>query len=260
MTGLVLRSEPREGVVLLQLNRPEARNALNLELRSALAAEIDALGRERSVRAVVLTGDDRAFAAGADLKAIANATPLEMMESGLHLVWRSLSQFQKPLITAVRGVALGAGCELALNGDLIVAGENAMFGQPEIKVGLVPGAGGIQRLTRLVGRTRAMRLLLTGEPITGITACAWGLACDVVPDDQVLDKALAYAGQIADMPALSARQIKEVALAGADMSLDAALTLERKAFWLMFGTPDQLEGGRAFLEKRAPKFNRAQEK
>lgn len=257
MTDLVLRSAPHEGVILLQLNRPEARNALNLELRQALASQLDGLAADPSVRVVVLTGDDRAFAAGADLKAIAEASTLEMIESGLHAVWRSLAQFPKPLITAIRGVALGAGCELAMTGDLMVVGESALLGQPEIKVGLMPGAGGVQRLVRLIGRTRAMRLLLTGEPISGRTAFEWGLASDVVADSDVLAKALGYASTIAGMPGLSARQIKEVALAGADMSLEAGLALERKAFWLLFGTPDQKEGAAAFLQKRPPKFNSA---
>jgi enoyl-CoA hydratase len=255
MADLIIQSSPRPGVALLQLNRPEARNALDINLRRALAARIDALATDPAVRVVVMTGDEKAFAAGADLKAIAQATPLEMIESGLHLVWLSLARFPKPLVCAVRGVAVGAGCELAMTGDIVVVGEKALLGQPEIKVGLMPGAGGVQRLIRLVGRTRAMRLLLTGELISGRTAFEWGLASDVIDDAQVLDKALGYASVIADLPELSARQIKEVALAGADMSLDAALALERKAFWLLFGTADQREGIAAFLEKRPPAFN-----
>lgn len=256
MTGLVLRSQPADGVVLLQLNRPEARNALNLALRQALKAAIDDVAVDSNVRAVVLTGDEKAFAAGADLKAIAQATAEEMAGSELHHVWRSLVTFPKPLICAVRGFALGAGCELAMHGDIIVVGEGALMGQPEIKVGVMPGAGGIQRLVRLVGRTRAMRLLLTAEAISGRTAYEWGLASEVVADGEVVDRALAYAATIAAMPAASAARIKQVALDGADMALPDALTMEREAFWSLFGTPDQREGMAAFLEKRKPEFNK----
>jgi enoyl-CoA hydratase/carnithine racemase len=179
-----------------------------------------------------------------------------MMESGLHLVWETLAQFPKPLVMAVRGPALGAGSELALHGDIIVAGHSARFGQPEIGVGIMPGAGGIQRLIRLVGRTRAMRMLLTGEAISAATACDWGLVSDLAPDEEVLDRALAYAEKIAKAPAMAAREIKAVALAGADLPLETALALERRAFWLLFGTPDQQEGMAAFLAKRPPNFNR----
>jgi enoyl-CoA hydratase/carnithine racemase len=178
-----------------------------------------------------------------------------MRESPLAAVWGVVAGFPKPLVTAVRGVALGAGCELAMHGDIIVAGEKTLFGQPEIKVGVMPGAGGISRLIRLVGRARAMRMVLTGEAITGRTAFEWGLASDVVADDQVLDRALDYAGRIADLPALAAVRIKAVGLAATDMPLDAALAMEREAFWSLFGTPDQREGMKAFIEKRAASFN-----
>jgi enoyl-CoA hydratase/carnithine racemase len=203
----------------------------------------------------VLTGDDKAFAAGADIKAIAEATPQEMMDSPLAAVWPTVARFPKPLVMAVRGLALGAGCELAMHGDIIVAGEKTLFGQPEIKVGVMPGAGGISRLIRLVGRARAMRMVLTGEAIPGRTAFEWGLASDVVADGEVLGKALDYAGRIAVLPAYAAAQIKAVGLASTDMPLDAALEVERRAFWNLFGTPDQREGMRAFIEKRPPTFN-----
>ena len=259
MNDLVLESAPAEGVRLLRLNRPEARNALNLALRQALAARIEALAEDPDVRAVVLTGNEKIFAAGADLKVLVEATPLEVMESGLHKMWRAIAQFPKPLIAAVQGVALGAGCELAMSADLIVAGEGARFGQPEIKVGIMPGAGGVQRLVRLVGRTKALRLLLTGEPIDGRTAYDWGLASEVVADAEVVDRAVAYAVTIAALPALAARQIKESVQLGEDLPLEAALALERKAFLLTFAAPDQREGMTAFLEKRSPVFNRPPE-
>jgi enoyl-CoA hydratase/carnithine racemase len=259
LDDLVLLSQPAPGVALLTLNRPESRNALDLTLRSALAARVVAADNAPDVRAIVLTGNEKAFAAGADLKAIAKATPTELADSGLFAVWDVLARLRKPLICAVRGFALGAGCELAMHGDILVVGERALLGQPEIKVGIMPGSGGVQRLTRLVGRTRAMRLLLTGEAISGRTAFEWGLASDVVADDEVVEKAVAYASAVAALPQRAAASIKEVALAGLDMPLDAALKLERKAFWLLFDTPDQREGMAAFIEKRPAQFNQPPE-
>src|SRR5260370_308438 len=160
----------------------------------------------------------------------------------------------KPVIAAVNGYALGGGCELAMHADIIVAGEGASFGQPEVRVGIMPGAGGTQRLTRAVGKFRAMRMLLTGEPVAARDALAMGLVSDVVADGEVFDTALRIAKTIASMPPLAVMQIKEVVRAGQDASLEAAMMLERKAFQLLFATGDQKEGMRAFLEKRKPEF------
>ena len=256
MTELVLRSSPSDGVVLLQLNRPEARNALNRALRMALKDEIDAIAKDPGVRVVVITGDDKALAAGADLKAVATATATEMAANDLHHVWTSLAGLEKPLVVAVRGYAMGGGCELAMHGDVIVVGENASLALPEIRVGIMPGAGGVVRLIRLIGRSRAMRMLLTAEAISGRTAFEWGLASDVVPDDEVLDRALSYARTIAAMPAGSAAKIKQVSLKGADLPLPEGLALEREACWGLFGSTDQREGMAAFIEKRKPEFNK----
>jgi enoyl-CoA hydratase/carnithine racemase len=165
-----------------------------------------------------------------------------------------LRTFAKPVIAAVNGWALGGGCELAMHADMIIAGESARFGQPEIKVGVIPGAGGTQRLTRAVGKFKAMKILLTGEPVTAREAEAMGLVSDVVPDEEVLDRALTLAKAIAVLPPLAARKIKELVLSGADLPLETALTLERQAFWLMFDTEDQKEGMRAFIDKRPPLF------
>ena len=257
MSDLVLRSDPAPGVALLTLNRPEARNALNLALREALTGHIEALAGEAAIGCVVIAGNEKIFVAGADLKAVATATSGEMKVSGLHRIWDVLSAFEKPLVMAVRGVALGAGCELAMLGDVIVAGQSARFGQPEIKVGIMPGAGGVHRLMRLVGRARAMRMVLTGEAIDGTTAFQWGLASDAVPDDQVLARALSYAEAIAAGPRAAAQKIKRTANAGANLPLAEALMLEREAFWSLFGTADQREGMAAFLEKRQAVFNAA---
>jgi enoyl-CoA hydratase len=242
------------GVALLRINRPDARNALNAAVREQLAAHFEGLAGDESVRCVVLTGSDKAFAAGADIKAMAEAGASEMMGRETKKIWAAIKEFPKPLIAAVNGWALGGGCELAMHADIIVAGESAKFGQPEIKIGIIPGAGGTQRLTRAVGKFKAMRYLLTGDPIPAKEAEAIGVVSEIVPDDQVLDRALELARAIAAQPPLAARKIKEVVLNGADVSLDAALLMERQAFQLMFDTADQKEGMRAFIEKRTPNF------
>jgi len=239
---------------MLRINRPEARNALNMRVRRRLAEEFQSIHGDDKVRAVVLTGDDKAFAAGADLKEFAELTAVEQMRRQTHRLFASISACPKPVIAAVNGYALGGGCELAMHADIIVAGQNARFGQPEVRVGLMPGAGGTQRLTRAVGKFRAMKLVLLGEPISGAEAAQMGLASEVVPDEQVLPRALEMAEKIAALPPLAIEQIKEVLLAGMDASLEAGLMLERKAFQLLFATEDQKEGARAFAEKRQPSF------
>jgi enoyl-CoA hydratase len=256
MTGLVLTDAPAEGVLRLTLNRPEARNALNQELRDALVAALGAAAADPAVRAVVLTGNEKAFVTGADIKAMAEATPVSIRAGRGHLIWEAVSAFEKPLIAAVRGYALGGGCELAMACDIIIASETAVFGQPEIKVGIMPGAGGVTRLIRRLGGPRALRLLLTGETFSGAQAAAWGLASEAVADDQVADRAVAMAAAIAGLPAASARAILRTATLGDGAPIDQALAAEREMFLSLFATPDQREGMAAFLEKRPPQFNR----
>jgi enoyl-CoA hydratase/carnithine racemase len=250
----VLIERPETGIAIVRLNRPDARNALSAELRAELATAFQQLAADDEVRCVVLAGSSKVFAAGADIKAMVEASPSEMMGNGSEAAWRVLRTFAKPVIAAVNGWALGGGCELAMHADMIIAGESARFGQPEIKVGVIPGAGGTQRLTRAVGKFKAMKILLTGEPVTAREAEAMGLVSDVVPDEEVLDRALTLAKAIAVLPPLAARKIKELVLSGADLPLETALTLERQAFWLMFDTEDQKEGMRAFIDKRPPLF------
>ncbi|MCA1975032.1 MAG: enoyl-CoA hydratase/isomerase family protein [Caenispirillum sp.] len=250
----VLRETLDGGVALLRLNRPEARNALSPALREELAAHFTALAADESVRAVVLTGGPDVFAAGADIKAMAEASPTDMMLRASERLWAPVKDFPKPLVAAVNGWALGGGCELAMHADVIVAGEGAKFGQPEIKVGIMPGAGGTQRLVRAVGKFKAMKILLTGEPVTAAEAEAMGLATEVVPDDRTLDRAVEIATGIARLPPLAARKIKEAVLAGADQTLEVGLLIERQAFQLLFDTADQKEGMAAFIEKRRPTF------
>lgn len=250
----VLLDRPSPEVALLRINRPAAKNALNNEVRWLLAERLTTLGAEDGVRAVVVTGNDEAFAAGADIKDMAEAGAMEIMRRQTHLMWRAIAQCPKPVIAAVNGYAWGGGCELAMHADIIVAGENASFSQPEVRVGIMPGAGGTQRLTRAVGKYKAMLMTLTAQAVTGTEAGAMGLASVVVPDAEVLDKALEIARTIARMPPLAVAQIKEVVLAGQDASLETALMLERKAFQLLFASADQKEGMRAFIDKRKPVY------
>jgi len=253
----VLVERPAPGVALVRINRPEARNALNQEVRQQLAAQFTALGQDPEVRAIVLTGGDKYFAAGADIRAMAEAGAIEMMLRQTQRLWQAIASCPKPVIAAVNGYAWGGGCELAMHADIIVAGESATFCQPEVKVGIMPGAGGTQRLARAVGKFRAMRMVLTGQPVAARDALEMGLASEVVADDRVQEHALELAVEIAGLPPLAIMQIKEVLIAGQDASLETALMLERKAFQLLFASSDQKEGMQAFLDKRKPIFEGA---
>jgi enoyl-CoA hydratase len=250
----VLLEHPVEGVALLKINRPEAKNALNTEVRHLLAEHFTALGRDPEVRCIVLTGDEAAFAAGADLRELSGSGTLEVMLRRVHFLWQAISRCPKPVIAAVNGYAWGGGCELAMHADIIIAGESASFAQPEVKVGIMPGAGGTQRLLRAVGKYQAMKMILTGQPVSGREAHAMGLASEVVPDAEVLEAALKMARQISRMPPLAVEQMKEVMQAGEDAPLETALMLERKAFQLLFASEDQKEGMAAFFEKRKPNY------
>ena len=250
----VLIERPRDGVALVRINRPEARNALNGEVRRQLAEAFAGLGTAADVRAIVLTGDENAFAAGADIKEMAGVGAADMLLRQAHRLWQAIAECPKPVIAAVNGYALGGGCELAMHADIIVAGEGAQFGQPEVRVGIMPGAGGTQRLARAVGKHKAMLMLLTGKPVSAREADAMGLVSMVVPDADVLETALKTAETIAGMPPVAVMQIKEVLLAGLDAPLATGLMLERKAFQLLFDTRDQKEGMQAFIEKRRPKY------
>ncbi|MGE4281608.1 MAG: enoyl-CoA hydratase-related protein [Magnetospirillum sp.] len=253
MTTLLF-DRPQDGVALLRINRPEARNALNQQVRREMAERLADLSVDPTIRAVVLTGNDKAFAAGADLKDMAEASAIDMMLRQNHLFWGALARFPKPLIAAVNGLAWGGGCELAMHADIIVAGPGSSFAQPEIKVGIMPGAGGTQRLARVIGKHRAMLMALTGQPLDGTQAAAAGLVSVLTEDAAVVPRAIEIAATIAALPPLAVAQIKEVLLAGLDAPLDTALALERKAFQLLFASRDQKEGMQAFLEKRQAVF------
>ncbi len=252
--SLTLRETPAEGVALVRINRPEVRNALNIDVRRELAVHFREMEEDDGIRCVIIAGDDTAFAAGADLKEMSEKSTIDMYMMGSRKLWKAISDFPKPIIAAVNGFALGGGCELAMHADIIIAGEGAQFGQPEIRVGIMPGGGGTQRLLRAVGKYKAMKLLLTGELVTAAEAEKMGLVSEVVPDAEVMERAVVMAGRIAKAPAVAVRQIKEVVTNGADASLESALWLERKAFETLFDTDDQKEGMAAFLEKRKPEF------
>ena len=243
-----------KGVAVIRIDRPEARNALNTQVRRQLAKQFTTLTQRDDVRTIVLTGGETVFVAGADVREFATASTLDMYQRHNEQFWEPIARCPKPVIAAVNGFALGGGCELAMHCDIIVAGESACFGQPEVKLGLMPGAGGTQRLVRAVGKFQAMRMLMTGCMVKAPEALRIGLVSEVVADDQTLERAKTLALEIAGFPALALEQIKEVVLSGADLPLENALLLERKAFQLLFDTPDQKEGAAAFIEKRKPRY------
>jgi len=250
----VLVESPADGVAVVRLHRPEATNALSLRLQAQLSQAFTELAADDAVRCIVLTGGEQVFAAGGDIKGLLEADPIEILQRHTERVWAPIQHCPKPVIAAVCGYAFGGGAELAMHCDIIIAGEGASFAQPEIRIGIMPGIGGTQRLVRAVGKFNAMKMLLTGRPVGAREAQAMGLVCDVVPDAEVLPHALKMAQTIAAMPPLAAQQIKEVVLAGVDASLETALALERKANQLLFATRDQKEGMQAFVDKRKPKF------
>jgi enoyl-CoA hydratase len=250
----LLIERPSDDIVVFRLNRPQVRNALNLEVRARLADEVTRHAADEKIRCLIITGSDTVFAAGADIGDMAEAGPIEVMARNLQKYWRAIMDCPKPVIAAIEGFALGGGLELALCTDIIVAGEGARLGLPEVKIGILPGGGGTQKLARLVGRQRAMLLLLTGKMFSAAEALSMGVISELAPTGQALPRALEIAREIAAMPPIAVMQIKEIVNAGLNASLDTALMLERKALQLQFATRDQKEGMRAFLEKRKPKF------
>jgi enoyl-CoA hydratase len=242
-------AEPSPGVALLTIDRPEALNALSFALLSQLVAALRDLDSDPSCRCVVLTGaGNRAFAAGADVRELSGQTAQSLRTGGDFGRWDELREIGLPIIAAVRGYALGGGCELAMACDLIVAGEDARFGQPEITLGVIPGAGGTQRLTRAVGKARAMDMILTGRPITAREAEAAGLVSLVVPTEETLE----LAARIAAMPPIAVRAAKAMVNRAVETTLTEGLADERQAFFDLFETEDQSEGMSAFLDKRTP--------
>lgn len=247
----ILVDAPAEHVLRITLNRPEARNALRTELLQELAEALGQADQDDSVRCVVLTGGDAVFAAGADVRQLVGKTKSDILASPRHSLWKQIQCFSKPLLAAVNGYCLGGGNELAMMGDIIIAAADAKFGQPEIKLGLIPGAGGTQRLTRAVGKATAMRLVLTGELMSAPEALRAGLVSEVVQPDQVQARALEIASAIAGMSPLAARAAKRSVNAAAS---ENGLALERELYVGLFDSEDLQEGVAAFLEKRKPEF------
>jgi enoyl-CoA hydratase len=246
---------PVEGVALVTIDRQEALNALSFDLLDELADELARLDADEGCRAIVVTGaGTKAFAAGADIKELAVQTPITLTNENRFAVWDRIGAVGTPTIAAVRGFALGGGCELAMSCDMIIAGDDAQFGQPEIKLGVMPGAGGTQRLTRAIGKARAMELILTGRTIRAAEAEAMGLVTKVVPAERTLDEAIALAARIAAQPPVAVRAAKQAILRAHELSLSAGLDFERRAFFLLFASDDQTEGMAAFSEKRPPRW------
>ncbi|MEO9027186.1 MAG: enoyl-CoA hydratase-related protein [Ktedonobacteraceae bacterium] len=246
--------ERDEQVGIVTLNRPKELNALNFQIVAELASALGAFDRDESIRCMVITGaGEKAFAAGADIKEMADKSPIDMLLSGFD-AWEKLRRLHKPIIAAVGGYALGGGCELAMHCDMIVASENARFGQPEINLGIIPGAGGTQRLARTLGKFLTMEMVLNGKQFTAQEMAAHGLVNRVVPKGEHLTEALKLAKEIATKAPLAVRFAKESVLAAFETPLEEGLEHERKNFFLLFSTEDMREGMQAFVEKRQAQF------
>lgn len=251
---IIVHQQVAPYVAHIQLNRPKELNALNLELMMELRDALKMLDADDNVRAIVISGNEKAFAAGADIKQMAGKTAMDMYNIDQFSTWDTIKKTKKPLIAAVSGFALGGGCELVMLCDMIVASETARFGQPEIKIGVMPGAGGTQRLTRAVGKALAMEMVLTGRFITAEEAARAGLINRVVPVELFLNEAIKLATEVAALSPLAVRMAKESVLKAFDSSLEEGLHFERKNFYLLFASEDQKEGMQAFVDKRTPVF------
>lgn len=247
-------TETRGPVGIVTINRPQVRNALNHQTIGELVDALEDFDRDDAVGCMILTGDDRAFAAGADITQMVDAGAVEVLDDDNFARWARLKAIHKPVIAAVSGYALGGGCELALMCDLVVASETALFGQPEVKIGIIPGAGGTQRWTRSAGKVRAMEAVLIGEPVRAVDAERMGLVNRIVPAGAQLDEALRLANLIAARPPLAVRLGKAAINHAMEVGLEAGLDFERKLFYLLFASEDKREGMRAFLEKRPGRF------
>ncbi|GJQ27485.1 MAG: enoyl-CoA hydratase [Phycisphaerae bacterium] len=246
--------EKEGAVAVLRLNRPDVLNALNIPTMDRLITLMESLDGDRSVHCIVLTGSDKAFAAGADIKEMAEASVMDMYERNNLARWERIKRVRTPIIAAVSGFCLGGGCELAMHCDIITASETAKFGQPEINLGVMPGAGGTQRLSKVVGKYRAMELILTGRFFDANEALRLGLVTHVWPVKSYLKETLALAQQIAEKSPVATRVAKEAVLRAFETGLSDGLEYERKLFYMLFATEDQKEGMKAFVEKRKPTY------
>ncbi|ERI08130.1 enoyl-CoA hydratase-related protein [Aneurinibacillus aneurinilyticus] len=249
-----IKVSQEEHIGIIVLNRPHVLNALNLRLVDELAEELERMDMDTSIRAIVLTGNDKAFAAGADIGEMADEAAVSMLIKDQFVVWDRIARVSKPIVAAVSGFVLGGGCELMMHCDIVIASETAQIGQPEIKLGVMPGAGGTQRLTKAVGKVKAMEMLLTGEPISAQEALRYGLINKVVPLESYFKEAVKIAHKLAAQPPVAARLIKKSVLKAVDYPLDEGLDYERHCFYLLCASEDKAEGMKAFIEKRQPKF------
>lgn len=254
MEHLIVTPNYAPHIALVQLNRPKELNALNLQLMGELRDALKALDKDDNVRVIIVTGNEKAFAAGADIKEMSDKSAVEMLKIDQFSTWDQIRKTRKPLIAAVSGYALGGGCELAMTSDMVVASETATFGQPEIKIGVMPGAGGTQRLTKAVGKAKAMEMVLTGRFMKAEEALDYGLVNKVVPVEMYLEEAVRLAKQVAEMSPVAAMLAKEAINRSFEALLDEGLNFERKNFYLTFSSEDQKEGMKAFIEKRKPDY------
>jgi enoyl-CoA hydratase len=252
MTYDTIVTNVEDQIGIIQLNRPEALNALNDHLLGELTDVLKTFLQEDNVRCMIITGSEKSFCAGADIKEMISREPRDVLERFTSSIFGLLRRCPKPTIAAVSGYCFAGGCELALACDMIVASETAMFGQPEINVGIIPGAGGTQRWTRIVGKARAMEIMLTGAPIDARKALEWGIVNRVVPFEDLLNEAKRLAATIATKPSFATRMAKDAVLKAQEMTIENGLDYENRLFAMLFGTEDQKEGMRAFIEKRKP--------
>lgn len=250
MEFIIVTDQYAPSVALIQLNRPKDLNALNLQLMQELRDSLQRLDKDEQVKVIIITGNEQAFAAGADIKQMADKTAIDMLVIDQFSTWDQIRKTKKPTIAAVSGFALGGGCELAMTCDMIIASETAKFGQPEIKIGVMPGAGGTQRLTKAIGKAKAMELVLTGRFISADEALRYRLINKVVPVEFYLKEAVTLASEIAQMSPIAIQLAKEAVNRSFETHLDEGLLYERKNFYLAFASEDQKEGMKAFVEKR----------
>lgn len=255
MEFLLITEQYAPGIALIQLNRPNELNALNLQLMQELRDTLKSLDQNEDVRVIILTGNEKAFAAGADIKQMADKSAIDMLMIDQFSTWDQIKKTRKPIIAAVSGFALGGGCELAMTCDMIIASETAKFGQPEIKIGVMPGAGGTQRLTNAIGKVKAMELVLTGRFLAAEEALQYKLINKVVPVEMYLQEAVSLAKEIAAMSPVATLLAKEAINRSFETHLEEGLHFERKNFYMTFASEDQKEGMSAFIEKRKPNYS-----
>ncbi len=238
----------------IQLNRPDVLNALNIELMGEMLHALEKMDSDNEIGCIIITGNQKAFAAGADIKEMATQSAIDMYLRDQFATWDKIRKIKKPIIAATSGFVLGGGCELSMTCDMIVAAECTKFGQPEIKIGIIPGAGGTQRLTRAIGKARSMEMILTGKFVSAKEMFEAGLVTKVVDDLVFLEEAQALAKEIASMPPVAVKMGKDAILKSFDTTIEGGLEYERKAFYMLFASEDMKEGMNAFVEKRKPKW------